>query len=232
MISKTRRNRISKTRRNRISKTKTISGGKKGDVHTWNLGICLIKKTEGYVNDTYWIEYPVDPLPEGWTLKDPFVFNLRIRLPIYENLTEDKELYPGIGDDKSLYWLGNYTRYPPLLEPGNQKMTKTEYIQKLRTTEWKQTKRYLYEITGLKDFIKEIILKKKNWKVKDPGHERESWANQTYTYYSQWVMESVDSTLIYNLITNFNESDVPREFKKLYTTLRDWNFETQRDSLF
>jgi hypothetical protein len=78
MISKNlrnRRNRISKknlrTRRNRISKSRRITGGKKGDVHTWNLGLFTLKIQKGFIMDDYWIEYPTDPLPEGWTQIPP-----------------------------------------------------------------------------------------------------------------------------------------------------------------
>ena len=226
MVSKTLR-----TRRNRISKSKRISGGKKGDVHAWNLGVFTIKKREGYVNDTYWIECPDDPLPDGWKLLDTWGI-LRTEFPMYVNLTGDKELYPGIGADKSLYWSGNYTRYRPLLEPVNQKMTQTEYIKKLRTTEWKQIKQCIREISGLKDFIKKTVFNKISSKELDPGQRGTAVGSMTYTYYYQWVVNSEDCILIYNLIKNFNEADVPVEFKKLYTTVRDWNFEKQRDSLF
>jgi len=50
-----------------ISKSKRISGGKNGDVHTWNLGLFTLKRKEGVFNDDYSIEYPTDPLPAGWT---------------------------------------------------------------------------------------------------------------------------------------------------------------------
>ena len=241
MISKTRRNRISKTRRthrNRISKTKRISGGEKGDVHTWNLGICLIKQKEGYINDTYWIECPDDPLPDGWKLVDNPLDQDNLRLPIYQNLTGDKEIYPGIGDeigyDRDFFYKPrepNNTIYRPLLEPGNDKMSKNEYIQKLQTTEWKQTKRYMNDIDGVNKFIEKAILEKHTWKrlVEGKANRVKRAADQSYNHYSKWRAKSGDSAFIYNLIINFNEAAVPQKFKKLYTTARNWNLNTMKD---
>lgn len=227
MISKSRRNRISKTRRNRISKTKRISGGEKGDVHTWNLGICLIKQKEGRMIDDYWLEFPDDPLPDGWEL-----VNEPNRYPMYKNLSGDKEIYPGIGNDKNLYMnnvynkeKSNNTIYRPLLEPGNEKMTENEYIQKLQTTEWKKTKRYNYDINGLNDFIETAILVKDTWKILDNGNKITRPTKQPGTTYSKWRPRSG----IYNLLINFNEAAVPEKFKKLYKTVRDWNLKAMKD---
>ena len=71
MISKTRKNRKNKisNRRNKISKTRKISGG--GKIFDWNLGRIILKKEKGLLSDTYWLEYPTDPIENGWTQIEP-----------------------------------------------------------------------------------------------------------------------------------------------------------------
>ena len=223
MISKTRRN-----RRNRITKSKRISGGKKGDEHTWNLGVCLIKKKEGSSkfwkdNDLYWIEYPTDPLPEGW-IQQKYYYETILPVYIYVGTVVNNKqfIYYQVYTPQAflnLYEGSKLTSWRPLSEAGDKTMTKTEYIKKLKENDWKKTQVVPNSTTtGLKNFVSSMFFFKE---IKKIG------TNSLFPQYTEivelWKVRRYGKFL-YNIIISYDHTDVPDEFKKLHKMMRSWNF--------
>jgi len=227
MISKTRRNRISKNSRNKNSKNNRISGGEKDDEYTWNLGICLIKKKKGSSkiwndNDVYWIEYPTDPLPEGWIQEK---CHFETILPVYAWVGTDVNkyipIYPGITheDYRKLTQEEDRTFWRPLSEAGDVKMTEAAYKKKLRENNWENTQVVSNSTTtGLKNFITSMFVFKQ--RTRKTSHASGELVVSTG---EQWFIRS-PGAFLYKFIFSLNDNDVPREFKKLYKMVSNWNF--------
>jgi hypothetical protein len=91
MISKTRKN-----RKNKISKKRKIYGG--GEIFSWNLGPIILKKEKGLLSDTYWIEYPIDPIQNGWTQIAPTLTDPVPKYTCSETVKPPKEEYTWVKD--------------------------------------------------------------------------------------------------------------------------------------
>ena len=258
MISKTRRNRISKTRRtdrNMISKSKRISGGKNGDVHTWNLGLFTLKRKEGVFNDDYWIEYPTDPLPEGWTQIPPKGWT-QIPPKGDDNILPT---YSNVGNNEATQLIRpiDVADYKVVVESFAAPILYGDYIKDVVESfaapivyghdlvdlvNGKDKKKW-DNFMQIKDTRKKYIsiLQKHAWnELKEVPTSKKSGLNSflkdnIFVLLDQGKSKSgitrtqwsvrPQSTVVYMSILDGDNKKMPVGFQKLYETVRDWNLE-------
>jgi hypothetical protein len=176
MISKTRKNRKNKisNRRNEISKTRKISGG--GEIFSWNLGPLILKKEKGLFSDKYWIEYPTDPIENGWTQIEPTPEDPVPKYTCSETVKPPKEEYTwsNLHFQNSIMEKSIFVR--PLPDGSFEKSTchdgykyclfdENEHNKKLSEQTWKNSKRIPINIgDGLKNFIRSFYNKETDFK--------------------------------------------------------------------
>lgn len=211
----------------KLKSRRRLLGGTKPEHFKWNLGLFVINKVKGLINDDYWIEYPNDPLPEGWTLiRAPTRYHDSI-MPYYyyskEDLKRDMYQYylerPIVDSDSKL-----------IIGPKVEDEQKNKYFSILRHTEWKKLGQLSDRISGLKNFLKSCFAKnekrfieegifklQKTWKEKEATFT----TRQPFAAWEEWIVNP-KAEYIYDTIINFNEVDVPVEFKKLYKEVCNW----------
>ena len=203
MISKNRKNKIS-NRRNKISKKRKISGG--GEIFSWNLGPIILKKEKGYISDTYWIEYPTDPIQNGWTQIAPTNDDV---VPTY------KCSEPIVKEGYQWKWEKIRNFHRPLPDGSFETKKSDDNINKnynfndiihhnkLSEQTWKKSMEILQtKIKGKKNFIRNF-------------HIEQYIPNSTI--HTTWVIKSSMENL-YNILKRcvFNNKNRPIEFNDLY----------------
>lgn len=211
MISKTRKN-----RKNKISKKRKIYGG--GEIFSWNLGPLILKKEKGNISDTYWIEYPTDPIQNGWTQLEPTSTNPVPKYICSETVKPPKEEYTwsNLHSQNSIMEKSIFVRPQP--DGSFEKSTchdghkyclfdENKHNKKLSEQLWKKSMEIPNtRIKGKKEFIRNFHdVDKQGDKKWDKKWEKKPLWKNLYN-------------ILIGLLPNYR-IDVPSEFIDLYQTV-------------
>jgi len=230
LISKTHKN-----CKNKISKRRKIYGG--GKVFDWNLGPIILKKEKGLLSDTYWMEYPTDPIENGWTQIIPqynaptpkYKCNTKIKPPKedYSWDRQDNINFDPLDDYNQVHnsmILNEQINQRPLPDGSfvsnckdDTKMCLFDYLKhnnKLSEQKWKKTDEIPNtRITGKKEFIRNFhtINKKHNPMVKLPTWEEQNIKKPVVGLYY----------LFKKLLLSYDIKSIPSEFIDLYNDVKN-----------
>jgi len=225
MISKIRKN-----CKNKISKRAKIYVG--GKVYDWNLGPIILKKEKGLLSDTYWIEYPTDPIENGWTQIAPTQKDPEPKYSCSNPIKPPKEEYNWHTYDHTSKILDKIIIQRPLSDGSfvptrcnpDSKMCSFDYWkhnQKLSEQIWQKSIEIPNtRINGKKEFIRNfhtLYIKRSDKGIKAEINR-------------DWTIKPAMKRLYFlfsELLLNYDINAVPSEFIDLYKDVKNdlWQYD-------